>query len=557
MLAVVRGGLRKLSSHLVDNGSQLACWCGNGDLAPFGPDYSLCSACRSLVSKEARGARITRVSDDSRDFYGRDYWFRHQTEDLSYPALPERAQQDLPERCAYWLRTVLKYRMPPARILEIGCAHGGFVALLRCAGFDAVGLELSPWVANYARETFHIPVLTGPLEDQRLGESSLDIVVLLDVLEHLPDPVGTMREAMRALKPDGLIVIQTPEVPEGIDYEELLARDHPFRLQLKPAEHLFLFSRRSIQLLCDRLGLSNLRFEVPIFAHYDMYLVASREPLRECQPDATVAALSGTLNGRLALALLDARKVIEKLNSEYGRSESDREARLAVIREQGQRIDWLDGQRKLVESEAAELRRNLMESKAEIAELEPRLAAQTKRSAELEALLAAAEVDRSARLSVIHDQGRRLGELDGERNTLSCELAAVAKLLRASETDRADRLDVIEAQGRQLAALARERDVLERERAAIAERLRAAEADCAVRLEMIEAERRQLRELEAERLRQDQQLSETENRLSALRDQHSSQTEQLQRLIARNSYLENHWLTRAGLQLRLLRNRPR
>ena len=99
--------------------------------------------------------------------------------------------------------------------------------------------------------------------------------------------------------------------------------------------------------------------------------------------------------------------------------------------------------------------------------------------------------------------------------------------------------------------------MLERERAAIAERLRASEADCAVRLEIIEAERRRLRELEAERLRQDQQLSATENRLSALRDQHSSQTEQLQRLIARNSYLENHWLTRAGLQLRLLRNRPR
>jgi SAM-dependent methyltransferase len=496
--------------------------------------------------------------------------------------------------------------MPPARILEIGCAHGGFVALLRCAGFDAVGLELSPWVVNYARETFQVPVFTGPLEDQRLGESSLDIVVLMDVLEHLPDPTGTMREAMRALKPDGLIVIQTPEVPEGIDYEGLLARDHPFRAQLKPAEHLFLFSRRSIQLLCDRLGLSNLRFEVPIFAHYDMYLVASREPLRECEPDATVAALSGTLNGRLALALLDARKVIEKLNSEYGHSESDREARLAVIREQGQRIDWLDGQRNLVESEAAELRRNLLESKSAIAErhriidgqeanlarlageleeararyeavgakhaesldtverqrrqvteLEPRLAAQTKRSAELEGLLAAAEVDRSARLSVIYDQGRRLGELDGERNTLSCELATVTKLLRASETDRADRLDVIEAQGRQLAELARERDVLGRERAAIAESLRASEADCATRLEIIEAERRQLRELEVEQLRQVQQLSATENRLSALRDQHSSQTEQLQRLITRNSYLENHWLTRAGIQLRLLRNRPR
>ncbi len=731
--------LRKLSSLLVATGSQLACWCGNADLAAFGPEYSLCPACRGLVSKNAQGARVTRVSDDGRDFYGRDYWFRHQTEDLSYPALPERAQLDLPERCTYWLRTVLKYQMPPASILEIGCAHGGFVALLRCAGFDAVGLELSPWVAKYAHKTFRVPVLTGPLEDQRLEGSSLDIVVLMDVLEHLPDPIGTLKEAVRALRPDGLIVLQTPEFPEDIGYEELLARDHPFRLQLKPAEHLFSFSRRSIRLFCDRIGLSNLRFEVPIFAHYDMYLVASREPLRERDPAETVASLSSTPKGRLALALLDARKVIEKLGSDYGRCESDREARLGVIREQGQRIDWLEGQRNSVESEAAELRRNLLEAQSEIearrriidaqesrlarleldakrvatelnevrarcevveaehaesldtaqrqrqqvveletgfaaqtnravelegrlaaaeadrtarlgvihdqgrrlgeldgerntlrhelaavterlrasetdradrlrlieagearlarleidakrlaseldevrtrcevveakhaesldtvqqkqqqvAELETRLAAQTKRAVGLEGRLTAAEADRAARLIVIHDQARRLGVLDGERNTLKLELAAVTDLLRDSETDRADRLRVIEAQGRQMVELAGERDGLGSELAAITEKLRASEADCANRLELIETERRRLAELEAERLRQDQQLAATENRLSALRDQHSSQTEQLQRSRDRNSYLESHWLTRLGIQLRVLRRRHR
>jgi 2-polyprenyl-3-methyl-5-hydroxy-6-metoxy-1,4-benzoquinol methylase len=538
----------------VDAGSQFKCWCGNADLAAFGPDYSLCSACGSLVSNEARGARVTRVSDEGRDYYGRDYWFHHQTEDLHYPPLTERSQLDLPERCSYWLRTVLKYRMPPARVLEIGCAHGGFVALLRCAGFDAVGLELSPWVANYAHETFQVPVLTGPLEDQRLEESSLDIVVLMDVLEHLPDPIGTMKEAMRALRPDGLIVIQTPEVPESIDYEELLAHDHPFRIQLKPAEHLFLFSRKGIQLFCDRIAASNLQFETPIFAHYDMHLVASREPLRECDPAATVSSLSSTPNGRFALALLDARKLIEKLGSDYGRCESDREARLGVIREQGQRIDWLEGQRSSLESEAAELRRNLRQAQSGVAELgriiderqaglarleidakrlareldeahgrfeavearhQESLAANTNRAAELEGRLAAAEADRSARLSVIHDQGRRLGELYGERNTLRHELASVTELLRASETDRADRLGVIEAQGRQMD------------------------------------------DLEAERLRQDQHLSATEDALSALRDQHSSQTAELQQLIARNGYLENHWLTRLGTQLRILRSRPR
>jgi hypothetical protein len=77
---------------------------------------------------------IAEVRDDSRDFYGREYWFSTQEELLGLPNLERRARLDLPERCLYWLRTILKYKRPPARVLEIGAAHGGFIAELRWCG---------------------------------------------------------------------------------------------------------------------------------------------------------------------------------------------------------------------------------------------------------------------------------------------------------------------------------------------------------------------------------------------------------------------------------------
>ena len=105
------------------------CWCGAGGLEPFDPSYMLCPACGTLVSRQEDGER-----------YGRDYWYDHQTADLGHPSIEARARQDLPERCVGWLRFLLSACLPPGGVMELGCAHGGFTALLGRAGFAARGL---------------------------------------------------------------------------------------------------------------------------------------------------------------------------------------------------------------------------------------------------------------------------------------------------------------------------------------------------------------------------------------------------------------------------------
>lgn len=102
-----------------------ACWCTSSELQRFSEFCLQCQTCGSLVYQGM--TPDPRVIDDSNDFYGHRYWLEHQEEDPGLPNIVERASLDLPERCIYWIRHLLKYKLPPQRVLESGCDHGGSV----------------------------------------------------------------------------------------------------------------------------------------------------------------------------------------------------------------------------------------------------------------------------------------------------------------------------------------------------------------------------------------------------------------------------------------------
>jgi SAM-dependent methyltransferase len=331
------------------------CWCGASELRPFSETYAQCGACHTLVTRHPFPHDLPFVEDDARDFYGKDYWFSHQEGDLGQPGILKRTRTDLPERGVHWLRAVLKYKRPPGRILELGSAHGGFVALLRWAGFDAAGLELSPWVVSFARQTFDVPVHQGALEQQDFDTGSFDAIALMDVLEHLPDPVATIGRALAFLKPDGVLVIQTPRYPRGTTHAQMVESGDRFLEQLKTNEHLFLFSDESIELLLSRLGAAHVRREPAIFSHYDMFVVAGRAALSPHSAEAVSESLGRTPSGRMIQALLDLadqrdaarrssaavgplRADVAYLKEQIAVSEADRARRLAVIEQQGSRM---------------------------------------------------------------------------------------------------------------------------------------------------------------------------------------------------------------------------
>jgi 2-polyprenyl-3-methyl-5-hydroxy-6-metoxy-1,4-benzoquinol methylase len=321
------------------------CWCGQTDLDDFSPEYLRCGNCQTLVVKKWPAPEQFDVVHDERDFYGRSYYESHVIQDYGFPSLPERARNDLNERCMHWMRTVLKYRLPPARTLELGSAHGGFVALMRWAGFDATGLELSPWLVEYAKATFGVPILTGPIEKQNIEPGSLDMILHFDVLEHLTDPRSTMRRCMELLKPDGLMILQTPCFPAGRKYEDMVRDKDRFLEQFKSAEHLYIFSQESVARLFSDVGSPFVYFEPAIFHDYDMFAVVSARELTPHREQEATEALLRRPEGRIVQALLDANAQYKELTRRYDRSDADREARLQLLREAGTRIREIEADR--------------------------------------------------------------------------------------------------------------------------------------------------------------------------------------------------------------------
>jgi 2-polyprenyl-3-methyl-5-hydroxy-6-metoxy-1,4-benzoquinol methylase len=284
-----------------------ACWCGEKQLFAYSDDYNVCKHCGTLTTRvDVRAADLI-VTNDQDELYSKDYWLRRQSAKHGLPPLELRTRLDLPERCVHWLKLLLTHRLPPAKVLEIGCAHGGYVALLRWAGYDASGTEMSPFIVNYAKETFGVPVTTGPIEQQSFEPGSLDVIILNDVIEHLPDPVGTLGCCAKLLKPDGFFIIQTPEYKEHLSYTDIVTTGDKFieHIRGKADEHLYLFSRRSAQRLFAQLGLPHVAFHNPIFP-YDLFFTASRSPLPHHQEETIAAALAAQApTGRLVLALMD------------------------------------------------------------------------------------------------------------------------------------------------------------------------------------------------------------------------------------------------------------
>lgn len=303
------------------------CWCGNADLNPFGPDYGECRSCGTLVYLKDMPSEQLLVRDDETDFYGKNYWLVHQQDAFGNADIYNRARNDLVERNLHWLKALLKYRLPPAKVLELGCSHGSFVALLRQSGYDASGVEMSPWVVEFGQKTFGVPVAVGPIENLNIAQGSLDIITLMDVLEHLSDPAATLAHCLSLLKPDGMLLLQTPQFKDGMDYTALQESKGRFLEVLIPGEHIYLFSDRSVTQLFKQVGAEHIHFEPAIFSHYDMFFVVSRVPFQANTLEQSDAALLATPCGRFALALLDLRQTELSLTSKLQESEIDRAAR--------------------------------------------------------------------------------------------------------------------------------------------------------------------------------------------------------------------------------------
>jgi 2-polyprenyl-3-methyl-5-hydroxy-6-metoxy-1,4-benzoquinol methylase len=97
----------------------------------------------------------------------------------------------------------------PPLVLDVGCGVGLLLDEARRRGWRTQGVELSDWGVRRARH-LGLDVFQGTLEEAGFEPGSFDAVFMVDVLEHLADPVRTLAKVSQVLRPGGVLCVVTP-----------------------------------------------------------------------------------------------------------------------------------------------------------------------------------------------------------------------------------------------------------------------------------------------------------------------------------------------------------
>lgn len=101
-------------------------------------------------------------------------------------------------------------------LLDVGCGRGEFLfGMTKYRQWTLRGLEMNPSLAQFVAEVFHVPVLTGRLDQALPGSVMYDVITLWDVFEHLRDPEDALDRLKESLSRGGLLVVKMPN-PESL-----------------------------------------------------------------------------------------------------------------------------------------------------------------------------------------------------------------------------------------------------------------------------------------------------------------------------------------------------
>lgn len=135
------------------------------------------------------------------------------------------------------------------RFLDVGCAVGKFLHTLPDT-FEKFGVEFSEAASKIGREKFGLNITTGQIRTLELQDEYFDVVQMRGVLEHSQDPYEDLCAINRVLKKNGIFRLsQLPNI-SSICGRLFRAKFN----QVKPGEHLYYFSPKTIKLMLKKSG---------------------------------------------------------------------------------------------------------------------------------------------------------------------------------------------------------------------------------------------------------------------------------------------------------------
>jgi 2-polyprenyl-3-methyl-5-hydroxy-6-metoxy-1,4-benzoquinol methylase len=148
------------------------------------------------------------------------------------------------------------YLLPGRRLLEVGSNAGLFLSVAEQAGWDAKGIEPSHWAVETGRRLFDVDLEQGTVETLDVEPGSRDAVVMLDVLEHLVDPLDTLRRLRGVLHDEGMLALSTVNVA-GLHAR---VRHGSWPWFIRP--HLHYFTPETLDMMLHKAGFTMVEWRV-------------------------------------------------------------------------------------------------------------------------------------------------------------------------------------------------------------------------------------------------------------------------------------------------------
>lgn len=142
------------------------------------------------------------------------------------------------------------------RIMDVGCGPGDILYLLKKAGFDVYGLDISQHAIEAARNNDLDNVIVG-MEDKlaEFPDEFFDCIRGSHVIEHMPDPVKFLNICRQKLKEDGSLILATPNINS---FNRIIFGEHTKCYRDIP-RHIILFSNKGIIKLLKKSGFENTK----------------------------------------------------------------------------------------------------------------------------------------------------------------------------------------------------------------------------------------------------------------------------------------------------------
>ena len=148
--------------------------------------------------------------------------------------------------------------LKPGKILDVGCGNGAILDGIDNK-WDKYGVEISKYAADIASKK-NMKIFNGSLYNAKYLESSFDVILLFHVIEHMLDPMHELNEIRRILKPNGHLIIGTP------DFDSACARRYGSKYRmLSDSTHTSLFTNESLSRMLLDFGFEVFYTDFPYF----------------------------------------------------------------------------------------------------------------------------------------------------------------------------------------------------------------------------------------------------------------------------------------------------